>query len=373
LASAVILSVFTIWTIGLTLPVTAAGSLHLVGNPNISTFSIVAYDPDLREWGVAVQSRFLAVGAAVPFAAAETGAVATQAWGNMSYGPEGLALLAMGVDAQTAVQVLTGKDDQKLFRQLGIVDRNGSPAAYTGSECQAWAGHKTGQNYTVQGNILTGGEVVDAMATAFEQSKGPLADRLLAALSAGQDAGGDSRGRQSAALLIVRRGGGYSGLSDRAVDLRVDDHPTPIKELKRIYDLHLKTFGMLSYLYSVTEFEATGDPEAATACLDRCLVMAESLPDLEPVVLNAVAWSLAEKGRELERALALATRAVKGAPDDANIVDTLATLHFLLGHHDKAIFLEKHAVELSDEPEFFQKKLDHWKNGGTDPGFDALE
>jgi uncharacterized Ntn-hydrolase superfamily protein len=202
------------------------------------TFSIVAWDPNAKpspEWGVAVASKFLAVGAVVPWLSADVGALATQALANLAYGPDGLALLADGNDALTTVERLTSADEDRDDRQLGVVDRNGVAASYTGSRCFDWAGGKVGDGYCCQGNILVGPEVVDAMQAAFEATKGDLGTRLLAALAAGDEAGGDRRGRQSAAINVVREGGGYGGGIDVVVDLRVDDHPDPVPELHRLY------------------------------------------------------------------------------------------------------------------------------------------
>ena len=210
----------------------------------ISTYSIVACDLEAREWGVAVQSKFLAVGAAVPAAEPEVGAIATQAWANLAYRPDGLALLREGYSAEDAVRALVGADDGREHRQLGVVDAHGRAATYTGAECMDWAGGTTGPGYAAQGNILVSEATVEALASAFEGSTGqPLAERLLACLAAAEAAGGDRRGRQSAALLVVRKDGGYGGTSDVAVDLRVDDHPEPIPELQRIYALHDLLFG----------------------------------------------------------------------------------------------------------------------------------
>jgi uncharacterized Ntn-hydrolase superfamily protein len=212
----------------------------------IATFSIVAYDPVREEWGVAVQSRFLAVGAVVPWAQAGAGAVATQSYANLGYGPDGLALMADGVPAEQALQQLVDADEQRALRQAGFVDRDGRAAAFTGEDCYAWAGHRTGDGYACQGNILLPG-TVEAMAERFEAARaagdGELADWLVSALAAGQEAGGDSRGRQSAAVLVVRKGGGYGGNNDRYLDLRVDDHPQPIAELQRILTIHHLYFG----------------------------------------------------------------------------------------------------------------------------------
>jgi uncharacterized Ntn-hydrolase superfamily protein len=187
---------------------------------------------------VAVQSKFLAVGSAVPWARAGAGAVATQSWANTSYGPRGLAMMEQGLPADEVVARLTRDDEDRALRQVGVVDATGYAAAFTGEECFDWAGHILGENYTCQGNILVSGDTVQAMAQAFEGTEGALVGRLLAALRAGQQAGGDRRGRQSAAILVVREKGGYGGFNDRYVDLRVDDHPTPIEELARLLKLH---------------------------------------------------------------------------------------------------------------------------------------
>jgi uncharacterized Ntn-hydrolase superfamily protein len=210
----------------------------------ISTYSIVACDLEAREWGVAVQSKFLAVGAAVPAAEPKVGAIATQAWANLAYRPQGLALLREGYSADDVVRRLVGGDDGREHRQVGVVDAHGRAATYTGSECLDWAGGTTGPGYAAQGNILVSEATVEALASTFEGTQGrPLAQRLLACLTAAQAAGGDRRGQQSAALLVVRKDGGYGGTSDVAVDLRVEDHPAPIEELERIYRLHDLLFG----------------------------------------------------------------------------------------------------------------------------------
>lgn len=206
----------------------------------IATFSIVAYDPTRQEWGVAVQSKFIAVGAVVPFARAGVGAVATQSYANYMYGPDGLALMADGMPAEKVIETLTGQDEDRAMRQVGVVDQFGNAASFTGDECHDWAGHIVGEGYACQGNILVPG-TVEAMAERFElarQNAGELADWLVNALEAGQAAGGDSRGRQAAAVLVVREGGGYGGNNDRYLDLRVDDHPTPIQQLKKLVGIH---------------------------------------------------------------------------------------------------------------------------------------
>ena len=203
----------------------------------LGTFSIVGFDTETKDLGVAVASKFIAVGALVPWAEANVGAIATQALANISYGPRGLELLRRGYSAKKVLQILISDDSQREERQVGIVDSKGEAAAFTGSKCYPYAGHIIGENYAVQGNILTGPEVLEEMAKAFEQTKGELVDKLLAALEAGDKAGGDRRGKQSAAIIVVREKGGYGGYTDRYVDLRVDDHPEPVQELKRLFKI----------------------------------------------------------------------------------------------------------------------------------------
>ena len=222
----------------------------------LSTFSIVACDLKAREWGVAVQSKFLAVGSVVPWAEVEVGAIATQAYANPSYGPRGLELLRSGLSAPEVVERLTTEDDGREHRQLGIVDALGRAAAFTGRECYDWAGHLVGEGYACQGNILAGEAVVRAMAEAFENRGGSLAEWLIAALQAGQRAGGDRRGQQSASLLVVKPQGGYGGLSDLLIDLRVDDHPAPIDELARLLKLQQLYFGETRETVKLDEREA---------------------------------------------------------------------------------------------------------------------
>jgi len=204
----------------------------------VSTFSIVACNPEAGELGIAVASKFLSVGAVVPFATAGVGAVATQAYANTTFGPVALAFMVEGCGARSALNGILAADEGRDERQVGVIDSSGESATFTGSNCPDWSGGRSGLRYAAQGNILTGPEVVDSLAESFEASSGILADRLLLALSAGQQAGGDSRGQQSAALLVVREHGGYGGHNDRAIDLRVDDHSRPIEELARLLEIH---------------------------------------------------------------------------------------------------------------------------------------
>jgi uncharacterized Ntn-hydrolase superfamily protein len=211
------------------------------------TFSIVAFDPGRREWGVAVASKFLAVGAVVSWAQAEVGAVATQSYANVLYGPEGLKRMAAGHTAAETIAQLVAADAERHLRQVGMVDREGRAAAFTGEGCHSWAGHLIGDGYACQGNILVPG-TVEAMARRFEAvrgGEGELADWLVEALAAGEQAGGDRRGRQAAAVLVVREGGGYGGNNDRYLDLRVDDDPNPIAKLRELVRLHHLYFGVV--------------------------------------------------------------------------------------------------------------------------------
>jgi uncharacterized Ntn-hydrolase superfamily protein len=207
-------------------------------DPIIATFSIVAHDPANGDLGIAVQSKFLAVGAVVPWARAGAGAIATQALANIQYGPDGLQLLHNGMAAPDVLARLLQADPGRDHRQVGIVDRNGGAAAHTGRACHTWAGHLVGDGFCCQGNILAGDAVINDMAAAFVGAQGELAERLLAALDAAQAAGGDRRGRQSAAVYVARAGGAYGGVLDRYIDLRVDDHADPIGELHRLLRLH---------------------------------------------------------------------------------------------------------------------------------------
>jgi uncharacterized Ntn-hydrolase superfamily protein len=214
-----------------------------MAEPLVATYSIAACDLEAKQWGVAVQSKFLAVGSVVPWAEPEVGAIATQAYANPSYGPNGLALLREGLSASDVVERLTAADGGRAERQVGVVDARGDSASWTGPECNDWAGHRTGHGYAAQGNILVGEETVAALATTFEaNAQLPLVQRLIECLAAAQAAGGDRRGQQSASLLVVQRNGGYAALSDVLVDLRVDDHERPIQELRRIYALHRRLF-----------------------------------------------------------------------------------------------------------------------------------
>ena len=228
----------------------------------LSTFSVVAVDPEAGEAGVAVQSKFLAAGAVVPWARGGVGAVATQAMAEVTFGVRGLDLLAGGVEPQAALDRLLADDERREHRQVGIVDMAGRSASFTGGDCFEWAGGETGDGFCCQGNILAGPDVVAGMAEAYRRAReggAPLADRLVAALRAGQAAGGDRRGQEAAGLLVVKPGGGYGGNHDRALDLRVDHHDEPIEELARLLELHRLYFGRPAEAELITVDAALAD------------------------------------------------------------------------------------------------------------------
>ncbi|MBN1433210.1 DUF1028 domain-containing protein [Candidatus Fermentibacterales bacterium] len=314
-----------------------------------STFSIVAIDPETGELGIAVASKVLAVGHVVPWIEPGVGAIATQALANPDYGSLGLDLLRDGLSPQDALDSLLSIDPGSDSRQVGVVSASGEVAAFTGSGTLAWSGHRMGEAFTCQGNILVGEEVLLAMEEAFLSAEGPLASRLLAALIAGDDAGGDSRGRQSAALLVVRERGGYLGSTDRLVDLRVDDSEEPVTELARLYDLWAPYFMLQAYLDS----EGEAEQRYAFEILERALAREGE----DPQLLNAMAWYLAERGLEPGRALELALRAHELAPEDANIMDTVAQAFFSAGQFAEAVEWERRALEIEPGNSFFQEQL----------------
>jgi uncharacterized Ntn-hydrolase superfamily protein len=294
----------------------------LAAPPSPATFSIAAADPEAGEVGVAVASRFFAVGTVVPFAKAGVGAVATQSFANTTYGPRGLELLERGVSPDEVVRVLTRGDDGREQRQLGVVGAQGASATYTGSKCNAWAGGRMGPNYAVQGNILAGEAVVAAMEKSFLDTKGKtLAERLYAAIVAGDAAGGDARGRQSMALLVARAKGGYGGFTDRAIDLRVDDHADPIVEMGRLLGI-----GLVNDLWNRgwTAFTEK-KPEDALKFQERAATMAEKQPAVLPEVLYDLAVIRLAAGdkagavKALDRALALNPKLKAQADKDKDL------------------------------------------------------
>lgn len=309
-----------------------------------STFSILAYDPNASEWGVAVQSKVFMVGGMVPWAQAGVGAVATQAWTNKSFGPRALALLKRGHDPKDTIEHLIASDSQGARRQLAVMDAQGRAANYTGNECMAWAGGLAEPNVSVQGNMLAGERVLTNMLRAFKTAQGKLGDRLIHALEAGQKAGGDIRGQQSAALLVVRAASDIDGRGDRYVDLRVDDHATPITELRRLYGiwekqlypflegqriaafLHGKKYARAQRLHR--EFAANAERLARQNWQDADL-------------LNTLAWQFAQNALGFDAAYKYARRAIKVRPKDVNIADTLAQVYFQRGDAAEAAKIER--------------------------------
>lgn len=326
----------------------------LADETDTGTFSIVAYDPEAGEWGVAVASKVLAVGYIVPWAKANVGAIATQALSNVSYGVEGLELLGEGLTAEEVLQKLIEDDSDSEERQVGIVDGEGNSVAFTGDDTLEWSGHITGENYAIQGNILTGEDVLAEMERAYLETEGPLARRLIEALKAGEMAGGDSRGKQSSAILVVKEKGGYQSAFDRLVDIRVDDDEDPITELERIYELWEYRFVLERYLDS--EWEV--DKEYALSIIER--VLEEVVEDAD--THNNIAWALATRKLHPEKAIEIALKAHQLSPDDPNIMDTVAESYYADGEYEKAIEWEKRALELDPENDFFKEQLEKFKD-----------
>jgi uncharacterized Ntn-hydrolase superfamily protein len=325
----------------------------MVTNLAFATFSIVAYDPDTREWGVGVASRVFAVGYIVPWAKPEVGAIATQALANIDYGINGLELLENGCTAQAALDSLLKADSGRDDRQVAIVDRDGRVAAYTGPGANAWAGHRTGEYYSVQGNILVSEGVVLSMEKAFLETPGPLGRRIMNALKAGDDAGGDKRGRQSAAILVVKEKGGYQGKFDRLVDLHVDDDTTSVSELVRLYNLWEYNFLVESYLNN----GGVAETKYALMIIDR--ITQEKADNAE--VCNSLAWALATRKVMTAKAIALALKAIALTPDDTNIMDTVAEAYYASGDYANAIKWEQKALKLEPTSEYLKKQLQKYR------------
>jgi uncharacterized Ntn-hydrolase superfamily protein len=289
----------------------------LAAVPAHATFSIVARDPQTGELGVAVASRFFSVGSVVPYASVAAGAVATQANANVTYGPRALDLFAQGATAEEVLKVLLRGDPNASSRQVGLVGRDGSSISYTGPDCTSWAGGRSGPNYAVQGNILTGEAVVVAMEKAFLETKGSLARRMWVAMLAGDAAGGDSRGRQSASLLVVKEGAGFNGGNDRAIDIRVDDHPEPFKELGRLLD-----YAEMNYAWNVawTAFTQKRYADALVA-QERAAALGATVPEViyDLAVVRLAAGKRAEALEALKRALALNPKLKSQAQRDKDL------------------------------------------------------
>ncbi len=325
--------------------------LTLVAAPVGATFSIVAYDSRTGEVGVAVQSKVFGVGPRVAWARAGVGAVATQAHSNETFGPHGLQLMDAGLSAGEVLEHLLAHDKGRDKRQVGIVDSQGVVAAWTGPACSDWAGDRQGDGFSCQGNILAGQAVVAEMAKAFEAAQGTeLANRLIAALEAGQAAGGDKRGRQSAAILVGRAHPDYPEYAERYVDIRVEDHAAPIAELRRLFTIYEAQGLVQAHTRFAERFMADGDEAAARVENERVadlLLRTLDRDDADAGTLNALAWFTATHDLHLEQALVAAERAADLEPGDSNILDTLAEVQFRLEHVAQAIDTIERALELS--------------------------
>jgi uncharacterized Ntn-hydrolase superfamily protein len=336
---------------------------RLDARPEPGTFSIVARDPETGELGVAVQSRAFNVGQAVPWARAGVGAIATQAWTNMSFGPRGLEMLAEGRDAADVLSALLESDDDRDARQLAVLDADGGTASWTGSECMDWAGGFRRDDLAAQGNILASEMVIDAMVRAFDDTEGTLAEKLLAALEGAQAAGGDKRGQQSAALLVVIESDRHPEYRERFVDLRVDDHPAPIAELHRLYRTSISTDLIEAYLELAEELAAAGDGAGAArrrSLVADAMTLVTEDPGASASELNALAWTIGTRDLFLEEARAAAARAVEMEPT-AEVLDTLAEVQWRLGAYDAAVTTGARALELSPEDPYLAKQLEKYR------------
>jgi uncharacterized Ntn-hydrolase superfamily protein len=339
--------------------VTVTATSVVATGPSFGTFSIVARDSITGELGVAVQSRAFNVGAGVAWARAGMGAVATQSYTNESFGPMGLELMAHGIDAAGALDTLIAADPGREQRQVGMVDSQGRSASFTGDECMDWAGGRTAPGVAVQGNILAGEAVVTEMMRAYQETDGELSVRLLAALKAAQAAGGDKRGQQSAALLVVRASQKYPEYEERYVSLRVDDHETPIDELERIYRIHEATDlaeAHLRYAEMYREAGRTADAERELRRVGEALRRTLDDPDTSASILNGLAWYTCSNGAFLDEGLEAARRAVELEPGSAEILDTLAECRFRRGEIDQALEVINRALQMSPGDSYLESQ-----------------
>jgi len=335
--------------------------LSLPVSSALATFSIVAYDPVTKELGIAVQSRAFSVGGGVPWAHAGVGAIATQSATNESFGPRGLALMKSGHTAEQTLSILIEADDGRENRQVGIVDALGRAATFTGSECGSWAGDSTEAGLSVQGNLLAGPDVVNNMVAAFHNTEGELAEKLMAALHAAQAAGGDKRGQQSAAILVVRDSDEFPEYRTRYIDLRVEDHETPIDELERVFRIHQAGDLLRAHVRYAAQYDAVGEADAAKLERDRIgatLRFTLAQDDATAGTLNELAWFCATGNMYLVESLEAAERAVKLEPENAGILDTLAEVHFRMGNLEEAIKVIDLALAIEPQDNYLmgQKK-----------------
>lgn len=332
------------------------------------TFSIIGIDLQTGEIGVAVQSRAFNVGQAVPWARAGVGAVATQAQTNVSLGPRGLALLAAGKSAPEALRALVDADSGREHRQLGVMDASGECATWTGSQCLDWAGGTCESGaFVCQGNILAGADVVAAMGRAFRSVGGELSDRLLAALDSAQAAGGDKRGQQSAALLVVRVSNSHPEYESRYVDLRVDDSASPIAEIRRLYRIYQGTDLIGAHMNYLAEHEAAGDTARAAVEKARIRAILETAADERVAhdagTLNGIAWACATHDLFLDEAVALARRAVALDSTNVDVLDTLAEALFRNGQVAEAISVEERAAAIDPKSAYLEGQIERFRKG----------
>jgi uncharacterized Ntn-hydrolase superfamily protein len=353
------------------LPLLACLALSLAPAPGrakdeTGTFSIVAYDSVTQELGVAVESKYFAVGFTVPWAEANAGAVATQATVNPSFGPRALALLRTGLPAEQVLRALAASDTLWDSRQVGIVDARGHAVTWTGKGCLDWAGGQAGDGFACQGNILAGPAVVANMAKAFRETKGELAERLVSALEAAQAAGGDRRGQQAAALIVVRPSITNPEFNVRYVDLHVEDSKAPIKELRRLWQIFQGFHGANEHLIYAEQYEASGQPQLAqmereqvAQSLQRALARGEN----DPSTLNGLAWACAIHDMDLPSALKAIQRAASIEPRNVDILDTEAEIYFRMGNSAKAIEVESRAVQIDPKSVYLKDQIARFKAG----------
>jgi uncharacterized Ntn-hydrolase superfamily protein len=332
--------------------------MNLTKRQTCGTFSIVGMDPDTREWGVAVASRIYDCGYVIVWLRPEAGAVATQGMVNARLGPLALDRMSAGMTAGEALQDILSMDPGCSTRQLGVIDRHGNSAAHTGSDSLEWAGHLTGDFVSVQGNVVTGPRVVSSMLDTFRKTEGELAERLLSALEAGESAGGDRRGRQSAALMVTRENGGYEGTDDRLVQISVPDHPEPVLELRRLYEMWKYAFIIPAYLRLADENRNSSD--AFRLRVHGLIGKALDGNLGKPEICNSLAWHLAQWKGFAQESIMLARRAHELAPDDPNIMDTLAEAFFVAGEISEALHYAKEAIKREPGNGYFRQQLERF-------------
>jgi uncharacterized Ntn-hydrolase superfamily protein len=351
----------------------ALAALAVVGAPGWalqqpSTFSIVAYDSLTQELGVAVQSKYFSVGRVVPWAKGGVGAVATQANVNPSFGPKALAMLESGLSPDEILRAFAANDTLWDSRQFAAVDARGRAVTWTGPKCQTWAGGESGPGYACQGNILAGPAVVADMAKAYRAARGELAERLVTAMEAAQAAGGDKRGMQSAALIVVRPSTTHPEYAQRYVDLRIEDHKNPIRELRRVWQIHEGFHGASAHLEYAEQFQRNEQPEEAAMeryrvreTLERALARGEK----DASLLNGLAWACATHDLFLPLARQAAERAAKLEPRSTDILDTLAEVYFREGNSAKAIEVETRASQIDPKNQYLKDQIARFRGGSA--------